>query len=277
VTHGAEMRRLVLAARARGERVGLVPTMGALHDGHVSLVAAAKANCDLAVATIFVNPAQFGPAEDFTRYPRSLDADLAKLAAAGADLVFTPAVEEIYPPGFSTHVEPPAVAEPLEGRIRPGHFRGVCTVVLKLFHLAPADAAFFGQKDYQQCLVIRRMTEDLNVPIEIRVEPTVREADGLAMSSRNSYLSADERRRAAAVSRGLRAAAGAFQKGERRAAALRDLVARELQLAGIDQVDYIAIANRQTLDEPEHAGDESVALVAVRVGTTRLIDNMELG
>jgi pantoate--beta-alanine ligase len=250
--------------------------MGALHDGHASLVRAAKRECDLVVATIFVNPTQFGPKEDFARYPRSMEADLALLGAAGAKLVFTPAVEEIYPPGFSTYVEPPAVAAPLEGRIRPGHFRGVCTVVLKLFQLAPADVAYFGQKDYQQSLVIRRMIEDLNVPIEIRVEPTVREADGLAMSSRNAYLSADERRQAAALSRGLQAARDAFRAGETRAASLKDAVADELDGAGIRAVDYIAICDRSTLAEMDLASNDSIALVAARVGSTRLIDNMEL-
>lgn len=271
------MRRHVHEARLRGARIGLVPTMGALHEGHLSLVRAAKAECDLAVVTIFVNPTQFGPNEDYTRYPRTLEDDLANLERAGADVVFLPEVAEIYPPGFSTCVLPPKVAEPLEGRFRPGHFQGVCTVVLKLFQLAPADIAFFGQKDFQQTVVIRRMVVDLNLPIEIRVLPTVRESDGLAMSSRNRYLSEQDRLRAAAVSRGLRAAMAAFSAGERRSASLSRLIGEELDKAGIDQIDYIAVANGDTLEEVEYATAGDVALVAARVGRTRLIDNMLLG
>lgn len=185
VEGSAEIRAAVLAARAAGKTVGLVPTMGALHEGHLSLVRESTESCNCTIVTIFVNPTQFAPHEDFARYPRSLDDDLAALARLGVDYVFAPSRDEIYPPGFSTYVDPPAVAAPLEGICRPGHFRGVATVVLKLFHLVPADVAYFGQKDYQQSLVVRRMVEDLNLPIAIRVLPIVREADGLAMSSRN--------------------------------------------------------------------------------------------
>jgi pantoate--beta-alanine ligase len=194
----AEMQRTVLALRRQGLRVGLVPTMGALHAGHISLVARGKQNCDRVVTTIFVNPTQFAPHEDFGKYPRTLPTDLELLAAADCDYVFAPTNEAMYPPGCSTFVDPPAVATPLEGVCRPGHFRGVATVVLKLFGIAPADCAFFGQKDFQQAAVIRQMVRDLNVPIEIEVCPIVREADGLAMSSRNRYLSPAERQQATA-------------------------------------------------------------------------------
>src|SRR4051812_44716799 len=180
-----ELRECLAAARHTGKRIGLVPTMGALHEGHLSLVDAARRECDFVVVTIFVNPTQFAPGEDFSRYPRNLEADLGKLHDRGAHLAFTPATSEIYPHGFSTSVDVGRIAEPLEGKFRPGHFRGVATVVLKLFNLAPADVAYFGRKDYQQTLVVRRMAADLDLPIEIQVCPIVREPDGLAMSSRN--------------------------------------------------------------------------------------------
>lgn len=183
-------------ARESGKRVGLIPTMGALHEGHLSLVRRAKEICDLVAVTIFVNPTQFAPSEDLAKYPRTLDADLEKLLSVGTDFVFTPESSTIYPPGFSTYVEAPAVAAPLEGAFRPGHFRGVATIVLKLFNLVPADIAFFGSKDYQQLAVIRTMVHDLDVPIRIEGCPTIRESDGLAMSSRNRYLNGEERSRA---------------------------------------------------------------------------------
>jgi pantoate--beta-alanine ligase len=224
-----------------------------------------------------VNPAQFGPHEDFGLYPRTLDQDLSELRQAGTDLVFVPQSEEIYPPGFSTFVEPPSVALPWEGNCRPGHFRGVATVVLKLFQIVPAHAGFFGQKDFQQALVIRRMVADLNLPIEIRVCPIVREADGLALSSRNRYLSAEDRRRAVGISRGLRAARRRFLAGETRADELRDAVLAELRESGITQSDYVAIADAETLAEVTLATAATVILVAARVGNTRLIDNLILG
>ncbi|MBM4004975.1 MAG: pantoate--beta-alanine ligase [Planctomycetes bacterium] len=271
------IRERVLQLRAQGRRVGLVPTMGALHAGHLSLIEASRRECTATVATIFVNPAQFGPSEDFSRYPRTIDQDLAELRQAGADLVFVPRSEEIYPPGFSTFVEPSSVAAPWEGSCRPGHFRGVATVVLKLFQILPAHLGFFGQKDFQQALVIRRMVADLNLPIAIRVCPIVREADGLALSSRNRYLSQDDRHRATAISRGLRAARNRFLAGEARAELLRETVLSELRQSGITQPEYVAVADAETLAEVTEATAATVILVAARVGQTRLIDNLVLG
>ena len=262
--------------RAAGRRVGLVPTMGALHEGHLNLVRAAKQACDVAIATIFVNPTQFGPQEDFSKYPRTLDDDLQLLDSVDCDLVFVPAAEEMYPPGFSTYIEPPAVAKLLEGVFRPDHFRGVCTVVLKLFNLVPSDIAFFGRKDYQQALVIRYMARDLDLPLKISVCPIIREADGLALSSRNRYLSADERQQALALSAALKAANQAFAGGERSAAALSATMQDLLQAAGIERIDYAAVVDAQTLEDIETIVEPAVALIACHVGMTRLIDNEEL-
>jgi pantoate--beta-alanine ligase len=271
------LREAMSNLRRAGRTVGLVPTMGALHAGHVSLVEAARKTCDATIATIFVNPTQFAPHEDLEKYPRTLAADMEKLAAAGADIVFAPASDEVYRAGHSTYVEPPAVSLPLEGRCRPGHFRGVATVVLKLFHMIPADVAFFGQKDYQQSLVIRRMVDDLDVPICIQVCPTVREPDGLAMSSRNAYLSAAQREQALAVSRSLFAARELAAAGERNAAKIKQEMEHVLRSAGIERNDYVAIADPETLEERATLTLPAVALVAVHVGTTRLIDNLILG
>jgi len=268
-----EIQRRVQQLRQERRPVALVPTMGALHEGHLSLVRNAREQADDVVASIFVNPTQFGPREDLARYPRSLDADLTALSAAGCHLVFVPAAEEIYPPGFSTFVEPPAVAQPLEGVCRPGHFRGVATVVLKLFQLMPADFACFGQKDYQQLQVIRRMVVDLGLPIEIVACPTVREPDGLAMSSRNRYLSPAQRQQAVALSRALAKAAELVQSGQRGGDAIRQAMRNTLAAAGIEKIDYVAVADRETLAAlPEVAGP-AVALIAAFVGDTRLIDN----
>jgi pantoate--beta-alanine ligase len=272
-----EIRELVARAKTAGRRVGLVPTMGALHAGHLSLVEAASRECGFTVVTIFVNPTQFAPHEDFAKYPRTLEADLQKLAGVGADAVFAPSNEEMYPPAASTCVEPPEVAQPWEGAFRPGHFRGVTTIVLKLFHAAPADVAYFGHKDYQQSAVIRRMVEDLNVPIEIRVMPTVREADGLAMSSRNAYLSPDERRRALALSQSLKLAEQLFRSGEHDAALLGRRMRATLEAAGVDRIDYATIVDPDTLAELDRVDGPAIALVAVHIGKTRLIDNWRLG
>jgi pantoate--beta-alanine ligase len=268
------MRGIVLAAQRGGRRVGVVPTMGALHDGHLSLVTASRAACDVTVATIFVNPTQFGPNEDFSRYPRTLEADLAKLAAAGADYAFVPEVSEMYPAGATTMVEPGSVAGPLEGAFRPGHFRGVATIVLKLFQAVPADAAFFGQKDYQQQLVIRHMVADLLLPIEIVVCPIVREADGLAMSSRNVYLSADERRTALSISRALEAARFLVSAGQFDADVIAGRMLSTLHDGGIKNVDYAMVVDADTLLPIERVEGRAMALVACRVGATRLIDNV---
>ena len=210
-----EIYSLIDFERRENRRVGLVPTMGALHDGHLSLVTRAKQDCDVAVATIFVNPTQFGPNEDFSKYPRTLESDLEKLAAVGCDYVFVPAADEIYRPGHSTYVDPPSVASQWEGAIRPGHFRGVTTIVLKLFMMVPAHIAFFGRKDYQQVAVIKGMVDDLNLPIRIETCDTIRESDGLAMSSRNRYLTSDERQRALSLSRALNTAKEMISHGER--------------------------------------------------------------
>jgi pantoate--beta-alanine ligase len=223
------MRHIVLAARAAGKSVGLVPTMGALHEGHLTLIDAARAECDLVAATIFVNPTQFGPNEDFKSYPRDMAKDVSLLGGRGCELVFAPTDTEMYRPGHATFVEIGTLGHVLEGEIRPTHFRGVATVVLKLFQLAPANRAYFGRKDYQQTLVVRRMVADLNVPIEIRVCPTVREPDGLAMSSRNAYLSADERQRALALSRSLKLAEQMAAGGERNAEVIRSAMQREIE------------------------------------------------
>ncbi len=267
-------RRWTQEQRGQGKRVGLVPTMGALHEGHLSLVRASRAECDQTAVTIYVNPTQFGPHEDFDRYPRTLERDLELLRALEVGLVFTPSDQVMYPSGFSTYVEPPAVARRWEGECRPGHFRGVATVVLKLFHIIPADIAFFGQKDYQQTRVVQRMVEDLNVPIDIRVCPTVREVDGLAMSSRNVYLAPEERRRAVAVYQALQVGAARIRQGETNSLTVCQAVRETLTGAGIEQIDYIALADPDSLEPLIAAQPPAVLLVAVRVGKTRLIDNV---
>jgi pantoate--beta-alanine ligase len=271
-----EMYELVYAARQAGKRVGLVPTMGALHAGHISLAERSRRESDFTVVTIFVNPKQFAPQEDLAKYPRNLEADLDKLTTAGVDLVFAPSVEEMYPPGFATYVEVSDLASRLEGQFRPTHFRGVTTVVMKLFQIAPADRAYFGQKDYQQSLVVRRMTADLNLPINIVLCPTVREPDGLAMSSRNRYLSSEDRQRALALSRGLRQARELFAAGERSAEVIRSAIQKQLAADRIE-VDYVSVADANTLAELSEIKDAAVVLLAARVGATRLIDNEILG
>ena len=257
--------------------VGLVPTMGYLHDGHRSLIRAARAANATVVLTLFVNPTQFGPNEDFTRYPRDEARDLAICAEEGVDLVLAPAVEEIYPAGATTSVSVGPLSTVLEGAARPGHFDGVATVVTKLFAITQPDRAYFGQKDAQQLLVIRRLTEDLRLPVEIIGCPTVREADGLALSSRNVYLSPAERAQALALSRGLRAAAAAWADGARDAAALREGVRREIAAQPLARIDYVSLAHAGTLAELDGAVAGSALLsLAVRFGGTRLIDNVVL-
>jgi pantoate--beta-alanine ligase len=256
-----------------GRSVGVVPTMGALHAGHLSLVEASCRQCGFTVVTLFVNPMQFGPGEDFSRYPRDLDKDLELLSAYPVDLVFAPTVDQMYPSGHTTFVDVGAVAEPLEGKHRPGHFRGVATIVLKLFNLVAADVAFFGQKDYQQTLVVRQMVRDLDVPIEIRICPTVRETDGLALSSRNVYLSDRERQQALVISRSLQLADELVKRGERSARVILDRM-RELFAAEPEiQVQYIALADPDTLANVSEIRGPTVALIAAKVGATRLIDN----
>ncbi len=275
-TTEADARDRLRASRSAGKSIGLVPTMGALHEGHLSLVRAAKQRCNYVVVTIFVNPTQFAPTEDFSKYPRTIEEDLEALDDLGVDLVFMPKQQDLYPGGFSTYVLPPAVADPFEGQFRPEHFRGVATIVLKLFNLLPADIAFFGQKDYQQCQVIQRMVEDLNVPIEIQSCPIIREPDGLAMSSRNRYLSPEDRETAVAISQALNEVHRRFAQGVTEVAALTTVLRDILVDRGITRIDYAAIADAHTLDNIKQINQPAVALVAAHVGATRLIDNLLL-
>ena len=254
-------------------KIGLVPTMGALHEGHLSLVERSRQECDVSIATIFVNPTQFGPNEDFARYPRTLEDDCRLLQDLGTDMVFTPTREALYPPGFSCHIEPPSAAIPLEGVCRPGHFRGVTTIVLKLFQILPATVAYFGQKDYQQLTVIRRMVEDLNVPIRIEGCETIREPDGLAKSSRNRYLSVEERARALALWKALEQAEQLVRGGEKNVAAIENAMHQALYDSGADRVEYARLVDPQTLETLLQVPDQVVALIAAYVGKTRLIDN----
>jgi len=272
-----ELRAACDAVRMQGKRVGLVPTMGALHDGHLSLVTQVGVRADLRVLTIFVNPLQFAPTDDLDRYPRTLEADVERCATVGVDIVFAPAPDTMYPPGFQSHVEVEGITQPLEGEFRPGHFRGVTTVVNKLFNLVGPCAAAFGKKDFQQWRVLSRMVLDLSMPIEMLGCAIVREPDGLAMSSRNRYLSAADRERALGLSRGLRAAEAAWNAGERSADRLA-AITREHVNACMDRIDYVAAVDPDTLLPPP-AGtvpQRLVVLIAAHLGTTRLIDNLEL-
>jgi pantoate--beta-alanine ligase len=272
-----ELRAAISALRREGKRIGLVPTMGALHEGHLSLVRASKSECDATVVSIYVNPSQFGPNEDFSKYPRTLDADLELLAGCQTELVFTPQNADMYPPGFASWVEVGAIAEPLEGQFRPGHFRGVATVVLKLFNLVQADVAYFGQKDYQQSAVIRRMVADLNVPIGVRVCPIVREPDGLAMSSRNRYLSPASRQRALVLWKSLERASELVAAGQRDADKIVNEIRRIILSADDARIDYLAVVDPDTLQPLKTVEKTALALLAVKIENTRLIDNCLLG
>ena|SRR5208337_1182661 len=277
-----ETRAAGRAVRARGQRLGLVPTMGALHEGHLSLVRAARAQCDGVAVSIFVNPTQFGPTEDLAKYPRQSERDCGLLEKEGIEILFAPPVEEIYPNSNSKSNDPgtwvvvEGLSEKLDGRSRPGHFRGVTTIVAKLFHIIEPDVAFFGQKDAAQLAVIRRMVRDLNFPVEIVACPIVREADGLAMSSRNAYLNREERSRALVLQRSLQDIRQRFQAGERIAAnlisAAKVVIAREPGVV----LDYFEIVDPDTLDPVERISRETLVAVAAYVGTTRLIDNVVL-
>ncbi len=268
------MRALVDEARAAGQRVGFVPTMGALHAGHISLVARAAHECDVVAVSIFVNPTQFGPHEDFTRYPRTLATDTALLAAHGVRWIYAPEVSTVYPPGDATRIAVGGPAMRFEGERRPGHFDGVATVVCKLFLAVPAHTAYFGAKDWQQTLVVKRLVHDLGLPIRIVVCPTMREPDGLAMSSRNAYLSAADRHRAVALSESLRRAAQLWSAGAD-AAAIEQAMRETLSAQGV-AVDYAALADPDSLEPLSNGAARAIALVAGRLGSTRLIDNMEL-
>jgi pantoate--beta-alanine ligase len=257
--------------------VGVVPTMGALHAGHLALVKQARQKCSSVIVTIFVNPTQFAANEDLASYPRNLDQDLGLLESLGVDCVFTPASELMYPPGYQTYIKVEIVSQGLEGAARPGHFRGVATVVNKLFNLTQAEAAFFGQKDAQQVVVIRRMVRDLNMPIEIVVVPTIREPDGLAMSSRNAYLSTEQRAAAPIVYRSLNAAAEIYAQGERTPSRLVEAIESVLAQEPLVMKQYISAADARTLQEAAEPTDRPLLLsLAVKIGTTRLLDNIVL-
>ena len=268
-----ELRRWSREKRKSGDTIGLAPTMGALHAGHASLIRAARAACGTAAVSIFVNPTQFGPHEDFERYPRSFEADCALAEAAGASVVFAPAVQELYPPGAATFIEVEGLSDRLDGHSRPGHFRGVATVVAKLMIAAEADRAFFGQKDAAQVAVLRRMVTDLRLSTEIVVCPIVREADGLALSSRNAYLSAAERKQALALSRVVWLVEAMAAGGERHANVLIDAARRAFASEPGVRVDYVELVDWATLEPVETAVPGSLFAVAAWVGATRLIDN----
>ncbi|MBI2845701.1 MAG: pantoate--beta-alanine ligase [Chloroflexi bacterium] len=263
--------------RGLKEPVGFVPTMGFLHEGHLSLVRRSREECQSTVVSIFVNPTQFGPQEDLTRYPRDLPRDLAMLEKEGTDLVFVPEAGEIYPRGFQTYVQAEELTKRLEGALRPGHFRGVATVVTILLNIVQPQRAYCGQKDAQQSLVIKRMVQDLNLPLEIVACPTVREEDGLAMSSRNVYLNPQERKAASALSRGLFVAEKAFQDGERDGEQLRNIVRQTLKEEPLARIDYISCADLETLQELQRIERGALLSLAVFIGKTRLIDNVLLG
>lgn len=270
----AEMRRLVKHAHAAGQTVGLVPTMGALHEGHLSLIRRARAENDVVVVSIFVNPTQFGPHEDFARYPRPWERDVRLAEEAGADVVFHPSAEEMYPEGYSTWVEVEGLTEGLCGASRPGHFRGVATVVTKLLHICQPERVYFGQKDAQQLAVIRRMVRDLDFPVEVVDCPTVREADGLALSSRNTYLSPEERAQAPVLYRALREVERLVQTGETQVSELVAAARAVLAKAPLAQVEYVEIVDAESLEPVARVEGPCLVALAVRFGDTRLIDNV---
>ncbi len=273
VTTVAGLREALAPHRAAAARIGLVPTMGALHEGHLSLVRAARAACGVVVVSVYVNPSQFGPREDFAHYPRSLETDVAAVAACSADFVFAPDDAEVYPPGFDTWVEVGGVSEPLEGRHRPGHFRGVATVVLKLLNMVGPQAAYFGLKDIQQFRVLEQMVRDLNVPVDLVPCATVREADGLAMSSRNAYLSPAARGEAGVVFESLRTAQRLVDEGRRCAATVAAAMRQVILSAKGASIDYAEIVDPRTLRPVERVDGVALAVLAVRLEETRLIDN----
>jgi pantoate--beta-alanine ligase len=275
----AELRELLAPERRAGRAIGLVPTMGFFHDGHLSLMRQARAENDVLVVSLFVNPAQFAPGEDFTAYPRDEQRDTELAEAEGVDILFSPSVDEVYPDGFDANVAVGGLTATLEGdEAQRGaeHFQGVTTVVTKLFNMAGPDAAYFGQKDAQQALVIRKLVRDLNIPVRIEVCPTIRDADGLALSSRNAYLSPQERERALALSRALRAAEAAVQNGTREAAAVVAAARDELERAGVEP-DYLQLRSATDLSPVERVNGSTLLAVAARVGRARLIDNAILG
>jgi pantoate--beta-alanine ligase len=272
----AAMRAASRSQRNAGKRLGLVPTMGALHEGHSSLMRAARSQCDLVAASLFVNPLQFGPGEDLAKYPRDFEGDRALLEQEGVDFLFAPGVEEMYPAGAVTYVTVEGLSGKLDGQSRPGHFRGVTTVVSKLFHIVVPDVAFFGQKDAAQVAIIRRMVRDLNFPVEIVTCPIVREADGLAMSSRNAYLDSQQRKSAAVLYRSLMRVQEQFDQGERRGAKLIEAGQRVFTEEPSVRLDYFEIVDPETLDRVDVVSQQSLVAIAAFVGKTRLIDNIVL-
>ena len=269
-----EIRSLVNAARNTGKRIGLVPTMGALHIGHISLIEAAVKGCDFVVVSIFVNPTQFGPGEDFEKYPRPLEADLRICQDAGVDVVFTPEPEEMYPAENITWVTVEKLTEPLCGKSRPGHFRGVTTVCAKLFNIVGPDVAYFGQKDAQQSIVIKRMVADLNMPLEIVICPTVREQNGLAVSSRNQYLSKQQRKDATNIYKSLQACRQMIDAGTTDSQKIITEMQQILQQIPTGQIEYVSIVDAETLEDIDKIAGKVLAAVAVKVGPARLIDNI---
>jgi len=271
------MQEQAIAWRSAGDEIGVVPTMGALHAGHDSLIARGRRDNRRVIVTVFVNPAQFGPNEEFEKYPRPFEDDLARLEGLGVDAVFHPPVDQIYPPAFRTRVDPGPLGDVLEGTSRPGHFAGVLTVVLKLFNLTQPKRAYFGQKDFQQVVLVRQMVRDFGLPVRIVAVPTVREQDGLAMSSRNVYLDPAQRQIAPVVHQALAVAAAAFTNGETEPARLEELTRQRLATAQALAIDYLSVVDQTTLGRPERAIPGSVLAVAVKLGPIRLIDNVVLG
>ena len=268
-----EMTRTISAEKRAGKTIGCVPTMGALHDGHISLIRAARRGCDLVVVTIFVNPTQFGPTEDLDDYPRTFEADIAVCEREGTDYVFAPSNDAMYPEGAATWVTVEGVTEGLCGATRPAHFRGVTTVVAKLFNIVQPDKAYFGEKDYQQLMAIKKMVADLDFPVEIVPMPIVREPDGIAMSSRNKYLSEDERRDALALHRSLEFARTRIAEGERSAQTILDEMRTLIDEISSARIDYVAVVDAETLEPVESVESTVLVAVAVYIGSTRLIDN----
>jgi pantoate--beta-alanine ligase len=277
VTTIAGMKAAVAEMRGKRRTIGFVPTMGDLHEGHLSLVRECRKRADVTVVSIFVNPLQFGPHEDFRRYPRNPERDASLLEKESVDILFLPENAEMYPEGYRASVEVAGLQDKLCGRSRPGHFKGVATVVLKLFNIVRPDYAFFGQKDAQQVVILRKMVEDLNADVEIRAMPIIRDPDGLAMSSRNTYLSAEERRAALVLSKSLEEARRTFEKGERAAGPIRERLSRTIAAEPLARIDYVDIVDLSTLKPVERIDGEALVALAVYVGKTRLIDNTILG
>ncbi|MBC7350066.1 MAG: pantoate--beta-alanine ligase [Candidatus Aminicenantes bacterium] len=271
-----ELREKIQVWKKQGQKIGFVPTMGYLHEGHLSLVRESKKRSNLTVVSIFVNPMQFGPAEDYKVYPRDLERDRALLEREGVDLVFYPPVEVMYPEGYKTYVEVEDLQDKLCGKSRPGHFRGVCTVVLKLFNLVQPDEAYFGWKDAQQVIILQKMVEDLNLPVKIVALPLVRDHDGLALSSRNTYLSPEERRAALVLKKSLDLAEKLIIEGEREARKIRQKMIELISAEPLARIDYVEIVDLKTLEPLETIGDQALIALAVFIGRTRLIDNLRI-